>query len=138
VAGVIEADTIAATIQAIAIDKGLWTGTASELLAVINDRTPSERQRERDWPKDATRLSGRLRRVAPALRRAGVDLVLPESGGRVGRAITIRTMAPQRSERSQRSDQSPPASDRRNTGNAGNAVCPSQGNAPDEADEEVL
>ena len=56
----------------------------------INARTPPERQRERDWPKDATRLSGRLRRIAPALRRAGVELTLPEAGGRAGRIVGIR------------------------------------------------
>lgn len=137
VVGVIEADTIAATVQAIAIDERTWSGTASELLTVINNRTPSERQRERDWPKDATRLSGRLRRVAPALRRAEVDLVLPEGGGRAGRLITIRAIAPQRSERP---GQAPPASDpdRWIAGNAGNAAGLSQGNTSDEADEVVV
>jgi energy-coupling factor transporter ATP-binding protein EcfA2 len=123
VAGVIEADTIAATVQAFAIEDRIRQGTASELLEAINSRTPLDRQRERDWPKDATRLSGRLRRVAPALRRAGVDLVLPENGGRAGRLITIRQIEPQRSERPERSSQAP-APECCDAGYAGNAAGP--------------
>jgi hypothetical protein len=108
VAAVIEADPVAMAVQAIAEERQhwnppRWSGTAGELLAEINSRTPTERQRERDWPKDATRLSGRLRRVAPALRRAGVDLTLPEAGGRAGRIITVQRRGVQRSERSERS-----------------------------------
>lgn len=87
VAGVIEADPVAVAVQAIAEERGRWTGTASELLAMINDRTPVERQRERDWPKDATRLSGRLRRVAPALRRAGMEVSQDRTGA--ARLISI-------------------------------------------------
>ena len=119
VAGVIEADAVASAVQAIADDERTWQGTATELLARINDRTSAERQRERDWPRDATRLSNRLRRVAPALRRAGVSMTLPEAGGRAGRMVTIRQIAGQRSERSERS-----AAPIGNAGNAGNAPGP--------------
>jgi Bifunctional DNA primase/polymerase, N-terminal len=134
VAGVIEADTIAATVQAIAAEERIWQGTASELLSEINRRTSPDRQRERDWPKDATRMSGKLRRVAPTLRRAGVDLALPESGGRAGRLITIRTIATQRSECSERSGQAEaaPEADRCNAADRWNAGPPSCGNTADE------
>ncbi|WP_052389466.1 hypothetical protein [Belnapia moabensis] len=74
VAGVIEADPVAVAVQGLAEQNGGWSGTASELLAAINRDTPQERQRERGWPKDSARLSGHLRRVAPALRRAGVEV----------------------------------------------------------------
>jgi hypothetical protein len=89
VAGVIESDGIAVAVQAIAEEKGRWLCTASELLGAINERTPLDRQRQRDWPKDATRLSQKLRRVSPALRRVGIDVILPASGGRSGRLITL-------------------------------------------------
>ena len=88
VATVIEADGVAVAIQAIA-RQGSWEGSATELLAKINGLVAPEVQRERDWPKDGTRLSTRLRRAAPALRRTGVNLTLPENGGRAGRTITI-------------------------------------------------
>jgi Mg-chelatase subunit ChlI len=74
VALVIEADPVAAAVQALAAERRRWEGTATELLEEVNRRTPAERQRERDWPRDATRFSTRLRRVAPALRRAGVEV----------------------------------------------------------------
>lgn len=125
VAGVIEADAIASAVQAIAAEEQFWQGTATELLVRLNDRTSLERQREKDWPRDATRMSNRLRRVAPALRRAGVDMVLPEAGGRAGRLITIRQMAGKRSERS--------AHAIGNAGNTGNAVGVSDGHTPTRA-----
>jgi hypothetical protein len=89
VVGVIESDAIAIAVQGIAEEKGRWLCTASELLAAINDRTSTDRQRQRDWPKDATRLSARLRRITPALRRVGVDVTPPAAGGRAGRLITL-------------------------------------------------
>lgn len=46
----------------------VWKGTASSLLTEIGKLVPEDTRRERSWPKDATRLSGRLRRAAPALR----------------------------------------------------------------------
>jgi hypothetical protein len=104
---VVEADPIAETVRAIlaACDPPHWQGTATELLAEINKRVTVEVQRERGWPKDGARVSARLRRVAPALRRAGVEVVLPKAGGRAGRSIVIRPAgkAEQRSERSERS-----------------------------------
>ncbi len=107
---VIEADPVAVAVRTIADErKGVpWTGTASELLPLVNERTSLEQQRERGWPKDAARLSARLRRVAPALRRAGIELVLPTVGGRGGRVITIKAQerAEERSQRSERSDPS--------------------------------
>ena len=119
VAGVIEADAIASAVQAIAGKQQVWTGTATDLLAEINRETTLDQQRERDWPKDATRLSGRLRRVAPALRRAGVELTLPDAGGRAGRMVTVQQKGCQRSERSERSEA---AETQEHQGSGGNAA----------------
>jgi len=89
VATVIEADPIAVAVEGIAATYRLWTGTATRLLELINGAVPLEVQRERGYPKDAARLSARLKRVSPALRRAGVEVILPTSGGRAGREIRI-------------------------------------------------
>jgi len=75
-----------------------WEGTASELLEKLNRCATDAVRRDRAWPKDGTRLSSRLRRLAPALRRCGTEIILPDGGGRKGRVLSI-----QRSERSQRS-----------------------------------
>jgi hypothetical protein len=88
---VVEADPIAEATQRIcAENKPEWTGTATELLGRLNSVVPPEVKNHRQWPKDGARLSARLRRVAPALRRAGVDVALPTKGGRAGRLITLK------------------------------------------------
>ncbi len=94
VAAVIEADPVAIAVCAfIEAQQGArWTGTGTELLGIVNDRVPLDQQRERGYPKDAGRLSTRLRRIAPAMRRAGWDITLPMSGGREGRTITLKTL----------------------------------------------
>lgn len=71
VSTVIEADPIAVAVRDIA-EAGAWEGTATDLLDVIRLKVSPEMQRERGFPKDGARLSTRLKRVAPALRRAGV------------------------------------------------------------------
>jgi hypothetical protein len=47
---------------------------------------PENAAREREWPKRADALSGKLRRVAPALRRTGIHVAF----SRTGQARTIR------------------------------------------------
>lgn len=92
VATVIEADPLAVAVQTIAAEAKPteWWGTATQLLAAVNLRVPLDAQKERGWPKDGARLSGRLRRAAPALRRAGIEVIFPEKAGRAGRNIAIR------------------------------------------------
>lgn len=46
-----------------------WTGSATELLSRITPEKPPK-----TWPKDATRASGHLRRIAPLLRSSGITV----------------------------------------------------------------
>ena len=46
-----------------------WTGTAGRLLELVTPEKPPK-----TWPKDATRAAGRLNRVAPVLRQAGISV----------------------------------------------------------------
>jgi len=103
---VVEGDPISEALRHVIAEHGTerlegstWTGTATELLEHINRAVSDDVRRERGWPKDAVRLSGRLKRIAPALRRCGVEVTLPETGGRGGRRISVF----QRSQRSERS-----------------------------------
>jgi hypothetical protein len=47
-----------------------WSGTATELLAGLSVGMDEAEKRQTAWPKDGTRLSGALRRLAPNLRQA--------------------------------------------------------------------
>jgi hypothetical protein len=91
VAAMIDADPIADAVRSIGQEHGKWQGTATMLLDEINKKVPLEAQRERGWPKDATRISTRLTRVVPALRRAGVDVSTDRAGHGGKRVITIQT-----------------------------------------------
>lgn len=54
--------------------KSEWTGTSSDLLDEI-ERNATKAQREnRRWPKDPTRLSGEIQRIAPNLKMAGFEV----------------------------------------------------------------
>lgn len=81
VQAVIDGDPVASAVASLAQERAEkqpplapWEGTPSDLLLRLADHIPEDRRRERDWPKDATRLSQALRRCAPALRRAGIEV----------------------------------------------------------------
>jgi hypothetical protein len=72
-----------------------WTGTATDLLAALEDKTTERQQARPGWPKDGTRLSGQLRRIAPNMRSRGLDITLSrESGGQRKRLIVIAKVRP--------------------------------------------
>ena len=91
VTAVLDADPVAGALRDLVV-KGAWTGTATELLAEVNRTAPTEVQRERGWPKDAARLSARIKRVAPALRRAGIDVTHDRAGHDRRRTVTVRPL----------------------------------------------
>ena len=75
-----------------------WTGAASDLLGALTELVDEAQRRSKSWPNTPNTLSGRLRRAATFLRKAGIEIafdretnhqrsrsiyipVLPESGG---------------------------------------------------------
>lgn len=80
-----------------------WKDTSTMLLGELAKLVPEDIRRERSWPKDATRLSGCLRRAAPALRTKRIKvnffrerLELPD--GRRGEARRMVSIAAPASE----------------------------------------
>jgi hypothetical protein len=69
----LDADPLAASILAMMSNKTELVETATELLSALGPPTPSV-ERDRRWPKDATRLSNSLRRLAPLLRQRGIEI----------------------------------------------------------------
>jgi hypothetical protein len=55
-----------------------WTGEAQELMNLLPGVLDAEhgkgRPRGRNWPQTARGMSGAIRRIAPALRRCGIDV----------------------------------------------------------------
>jgi hypothetical protein len=94
---VVEADPLAQAIAAL-VAAGPWSGTAAELLDRITPEHPP-----RDWPTNARKIAGDLRRLAPALRGNGVavDFVRSTDGAR-RRLVTLSSTA-----RSVRADSGP-------------------------------
>ena len=75
-----------------------WSGTASDLLALLTDLVTERIAKSDDWPRNGRALSGRLRRAASFLRRVGVDVVFRQEGHAKTRLITITGSTPPASE----------------------------------------
>jgi hypothetical protein len=76
-----------------------WKGTASHLLERrnaqrVNGQKPGEEQKPPDgWPKKPNGLSGMLRRLAPNLRIAGLDVTFTQEGHEKIRTIHLTRMS---------------------------------------------
>jgi len=77
---VLEASPVGEAVQLFMADRTAWEGTASALLPLLTGVVAEQAAREKSWPKRADVLSGKLRRVAPALRRTGIHVTFDRSG----------------------------------------------------------
>ncbi len=69
----LEADPVAGAVRVLMKDRSEWTGTAGELWKALNDLVDEDTRRTRVWPGAPNALSGRLNRLAPALRDIGIE-----------------------------------------------------------------
>lgn len=72
---------------------GDWEDIATNLLSELNniaDILDANIRKQRQWPKNAKLLSGQLRRIAPNLRAAGIEIDFWKSGER---KISIRRLS---------------------------------------------
>jgi hypothetical protein len=74
----LDGDPVADVIRAIAP----WTGTATELLAVFTEKVSPVITARKDWFSKPRQVSDALRRLAPNLRRIGIDVMLGRRSGR--------------------------------------------------------
>jgi hypothetical protein len=70
----IEADLVATTVKALMENKQTWTGTASLLLDTLGLLITETQRRSKEWPSLPHHLTGRLRRIAPVLRKIGIEV----------------------------------------------------------------
>lgn len=66
-----------------------FQGTATHLLRALDAIVSEAVRKQRSWPKDPTRLSGRLRRLAPGLRRMGIEVADMREGKDRRRLLVI-------------------------------------------------
>jgi hypothetical protein len=94
VADVIEADPVANAVRALMATRTKWTGTASQLLDVLTGLVEEVQRKSKSWPDAPRILSGRLRRAATFLRKAGIEVVFDrETSSRRNRTISITTQS---------------------------------------------
>jgi hypothetical protein len=53
---------------------GDWEGTATELIQSLSGIVNDETRKDKCWPKDARAMNSKVRRLAPLLRQAGMDV----------------------------------------------------------------
>ena len=73
VAGALEGDPVAVAVLSFMEDQEEWVGKSAELLEKLASEVDEKVERSKSWPKTASHLSGRLKRLAPALRAEGLD-----------------------------------------------------------------
>jgi hypothetical protein len=88
---VIDSSPIAALVRNMA-ENG-FEGSASELLAVLNEGAEDAITRLKAWPKSPSALSGALRRLAPNLREIDVEIDFEREGKDRRRVIRVRKSA---------------------------------------------
>src|SRR5262249_18280236 len=70
----LEASPVAVAVLRFMQGRTCWQGTARELLAALVSVVGEEAARKRGWPGAPHVLSGALKKAAPALRRAGIQV----------------------------------------------------------------
>ncbi len=58
-----------------------WQGTATELKDILEELAGERTTKGKDWPKRPNSLSGELKRIAPNLRRTGIDVEFGKAAG---------------------------------------------------------
>jgi hypothetical protein len=90
VADVIEADPVANAVRALMATRTTWTGTASDLLGALTELVGEAQRKSKSWPNSPSTLSGRLRRAATFLRKAGIEIAFDrETNHKRSRSIYI-------------------------------------------------
>jgi hypothetical protein len=117
-------DPVAEAVQRLVDRHDKWSGTATALLRVLGKQVSDEIRRSKAWPATPNALSNQLKRLAPALREAGIEYSEHRSGHDRTRMKTLRK-SEQESVRTVRTDDE-------NTGNGSS----SRGHSEDDADDE--
>jgi hypothetical protein len=86
----LESQPISQAVLSLMEKQKTYTGTASALLSKLGREIEEDTRRERSWPKSASQCSRQLKRLAPNLRRTGVEVTWERGGSKGTRTITLR------------------------------------------------
>lgn len=84
----IDSNVIAASIVTFMANRETWTGSSTELLRLLTEQEPENLTRQKDWPKSAQSLSGKIMRLASNLRAEGIEYERANTRDR--RLLTLR------------------------------------------------
>jgi hypothetical protein len=71
------------------VAKNDFQGTATELLQVLTERSDDPTRRQKGWPANAQALSNTLRRLAPNLRKIGIEVAFSKGKDRRRRRLIV-------------------------------------------------
>ena len=78
----VEAHPVGVAIVNLLENQDEWSGEPAQLFDALNSLVSDEQRHARAWPGNARSLSSYVRRLAPAFRRAGIEIVHPTRGKR--------------------------------------------------------
>jgi len=90
----LEASPIATLVIALVTEQGAWSGTAMELLQVVEGRADDLARRAKCWPRTPIAMAGTLRRSAPNMREAGIVVEYSRASGHDRQRLITMSMAP--------------------------------------------
>lgn len=70
----LESSSLAESLQSFMAERSHWQGTVSQLYDRLNELTAEKLQSQKAWPKTPSHLSRQLGRLAPNLRRIGINI----------------------------------------------------------------
>ncbi|MDP9478807.1 MAG: hypothetical protein M3R38_24520, partial [Actinomycetota bacterium] len=70
----LESDPVAVAVRKLMEGRDEWVGNATDLLRKLGGLADEEIKRTKVWPKQPNHLSARLKRLAPVLRGAGIEV----------------------------------------------------------------
>jgi hypothetical protein len=90
---IIEADPAATCVRSIMVDRTVWTGSASDLLRLCEERARDDIAKGTLRPRNPRTLAGRLRRAQTFLRTLGIEISFWREGRMGTRMIGLSTRA---------------------------------------------
>ena len=102
----LDSDPLAVAVRDLMANRQGWGGTATELYAVLAELVDEDVRRSKSWPAAPNTLSNRMKRIAPALRKAGIEYgdERTPGGSRTRRKTLKKTSAENRPDRPEYDD----------------------------------